>query len=96
MSKEAFEAMMQAAGQDSSLQTSLEAADGYEEVVKIGATKGYEFTAQEAENALQERGLLLGNSSTDELSDEALEAVAGGIDWGWTDNVRINLDFRGW
>ncbi len=94
MSKEAIEQMFQSAGNDPDLQHQLEAAGGFAQVVEIGAEKGYQFTEAEAQALLRERGIMLGDSEEGELSDEALEAVAGG-DWGsWTDNVRINI--RGW
>jgi predicted ribosomally synthesized peptide with nif11-like leader len=93
MSKEAVDRMMQAAGADATLQQQLESAGGFAEVVQIGADKGYQFTAEDAQVFLRERGIPIGDSGDGELSEEALEAVAGG-GWGWTDNVRINI--RAW
>jgi predicted ribosomally synthesized peptide with nif11-like leader len=90
MSKEAIDRMMQSAGSDAALQQKLEAAGGFAEVVQIGADKGYQFTEEDARVFLHERGIPIGGSADGELSEEALEAVAGG-GWGWTDNVRIDI-----
>lgn len=96
MSKEAVEQMIQAAEEDVALQKKLEAAEGFTEVVQIGAEKGYQFTENELQAFMTERGITLKESQEGELSEEALDAVAGGSFWDgkWTDNVRINL--RGW
>lgn len=88
MSKEAIEQMFQAASQDVTLQQQLENAPGYAEAVKIGADHGYQFTEEEAKAFLTERGILEGSEG--ELSDNALEAVAG----GWFDNWRVRIG--GW
>jgi predicted ribosomally synthesized peptide with nif11-like leader len=78
MAKEAIDRMMQAAGTDAALQHQLEFAGGFAEVVQIGADKGYQFTEADARAFLGDRGI--GNSVVEgELSDEALEAVAGGL-----------------
>jgi predicted ribosomally synthesized peptide with nif11-like leader len=89
MSKEAVEQMFQAAATDTALQQMLESADGYAAAVAIGAENGFNFTEEEAQAVLSERGLIEGLEG--ELSDEALEAVAGG--WGFTITVR---GLRGW
>jgi predicted ribosomally synthesized peptide with nif11-like leader len=88
MSKESIEQLFQAANEDLTLQQKLENANGYAEAVQIGAENGYEFTEQEAEAFLVERGIVGGPEG--ELSEEALEAVAG----GWFDNNRIRIG--GW
>ena len=91
MSKEAIAQMMQAAGQDESLQHQLEQAGGLAEVVKIGAEKGYQFTESEVQAFLTEHGITFEDSEEGELSEEALEAVAGGMVWPlWPPR------FRGW
>ena len=87
MSKESVEQLMQAAGLDAALQKKLEAAEGFAEVVEIGAEKGYQFTEQEVQAFLSERGITLAESQEGELSEEALDAVAG----GWFENLRIRL-----
>ena len=92
MSKEAVEQMMQAASQDESLQQRLTEAVGFEEVVQIGAEKGYQFTPEELQMVLAERGISVTETEGDELSDEALEAVAG----GWFDNWRVDFRWGGW
>lgn len=94
MSKAAIEQMLQSAGNDLALQQQLETADGFAQVVKIGAAKGYQFTEAEAQELLREHGIPIGDSGHGELSEESLEAVAGGGLGSWTDNVRINI--RGW
>ena len=88
MSKEAIEQLFQAASSDPALQQQLESAGGYAEAVQIGAAHGYDFTEQEAEAFLTERGIIEGPEG--ELSEEALEAVAG----GWFDNWRVRIG--GW
>lgn len=90
MSKEAVEQMFQAANTDTALQQKLESVNGYAEAVAIGAENGFEFTEEEAQAVLSERGLIEGPEG--ELSDEALEAVAG----GWFDNWRVRIRFGGW
>jgi predicted ribosomally synthesized peptide with nif11-like leader len=96
MSKEAAEQMLRTAMSDKELQQRLEAANGFADVVQIGASIGYQFTTEELQTVMAERGIPIGDEG--ELSEEALEAVAGGSwidDVGrWTDNV--DLRFRGW
>ncbi|WP_169218733.1 Nif11-like leader peptide family natural product precursor [Brasilonema sp. UFV-L1] len=87
MSKESVEQFMQAAGLDAALQKKLEAAEGFAEVVEIGAEKGYQFTEEEVQAFLSERGITLEESQEGELSEAALDAVAG----GWFENLRIRL-----
>jgi predicted ribosomally synthesized peptide with nif11-like leader len=87
MSKEAVDRMMQAASEDSALQQKLEAAEGFAQVVQIGAEKGYQFTEEELQSVLTERGMPSAESTEGELSEEALEAVAG----GWFENLRIRF-----
>jgi predicted ribosomally synthesized peptide with nif11-like leader len=78
------------------LQKKLEDAQGFVEVVQIGADNGYQFTEDEVQAFMAEHGISVGESEQGELSEEALDAVAGGSIWDgkWTDNVRISL--RGW
>jgi predicted ribosomally synthesized peptide with nif11-like leader len=84
MSKEAVEQMMKSAGDDLVLQQQLETANGFAEVVQIGAEKGYQFTEADAQALLRERGIPTGDSADGELSEEALETVAGGFIYdGW-------------
>ncbi|NMG07824.1 Nif11-like leader peptide family natural product precursor [Brasilonema sp. UFV-L1] len=96
MSIEAVDSLIQAAGKDVALQQKLEAAQGFAEVVQIGTEKGYQFTEEEVQAFLRESGITLEGIQQEELSEEALDAVAGGSIWDgkWTDNVRINI--RGW
>ena len=87
MSKEAVEQFMQAASQDAALQQKLEDAQGFVEVVQIGAQKGYQFTEDEVQAFLRERGIPIEESAEGELSEEALDAVAGGL----FENLRIRF-----
>jgi predicted ribosomally synthesized peptide with nif11-like leader len=87
MSKQAVEQMMAAAANDVALQQKLEAAGGFPAAVKIGAENGYDFTEAEAKAVLAEHGILSEPGAEGELSDQALEAVAG----GWFDNWRIRI-----
>ncbi|MBE9234126.1 Nif11-like leader peptide family RiPP precursor [Cuspidothrix issatschenkoi LEGE 03284] len=89
MSKEAVEKMFQAAATNTDLQQKLESASGYAEAVTIGAENGFNFTEEDAQAVLSERGLIEGLEG--ELSDEALEAVAG----GWDLDIRVR-GIRGW
>lgn len=66
----------------------LEEAEGLAEVVEIGAERGYQFTEQDVQNFLSEKGIALPDSDEGELSEEALEAVSG----GWFQNLRIRFN----
>jgi predicted ribosomally synthesized peptide with nif11-like leader len=90
MSKEAVEQMMEAAESNVALQQKLEAAGGFAAAVKIGADNGYGFTEEEAKSLFTERGMITEAGPEGELSDQALEAVAG----GWFDGNRIRVG--GW
>lgn len=93
MSKQAVGEMMAAAANDVALQQKIETADGFAQVVEIGAENGYEFTEVELQALLRERGIPSGDSADGELSEEALEAVAGGFIIGrYFDRQK----FRGW
>ncbi len=88
MSKEAVEKMMQAADRDTALRQALESAQGFAEVVEIGAQNDCQFTEEEVQAVLKERGIFQENTAAEgELSDEALEAVAG----GYFENLRITF-----
>jgi predicted ribosomally synthesized peptide with nif11-like leader len=78
MAKEAVEQLLEAASKNTALQQKLEAAAGFPEAVKIGADNGYSFTEEDVKIVLSERGLLPQEGAEGELSEEALEAVAGG------------------
>jgi hypothetical protein len=87
MSKQAVEQLLDAAAQNTALQQTLEAAGGFTEAVKIGADNGYHFTEDDAKIVLKERGILTEDGAEGELSEQALEAVAGGLFDGW--RIRI-------
>lgn len=91
MSKEAVRQLFEAANQDPALQQKLENVGSSAEGVKIGAEHGYNFTEEEAQAFLAEHGVVSeGEGPEGELSEDALEAVAG----GWFDNWRIRVG--GW
>lgn len=93
MSRESVESMMEAASQDETLQQKIASAGSFGEVVQIGSDNGYSFTQEELQIVLAERGIsVTGDSESEELSDEALEAVAGGLLDGWN----INIRWGGW
>lgn len=93
MSKEAIAQMMQSATQDQPLQQKLEGASGLAEVVKIGGEKDYQFTEDEMQAFLSEHGVPLGDSAEGELSEEGLDAVAGGC---IQPSISSLLRIRGW
>jgi predicted ribosomally synthesized peptide with nif11-like leader len=88
MSKQAVEQLLEAASKNTALQQKLEAAGGFADATKIGADNGYSFTEDEAKEVLHERGIALGDGAEGELSEQALEAVAGGTIF---DNWRLRL-----
>ena len=77
MSKEAVKNLIKESQSDTQLLARLEAAEGSEAVIKIAQARGYEFTEDELILVMQEQQELTSEES--ELSEEALEAVAGGI-----------------
>lgn len=83
MSQQSIEQMMAAASQNSNLQQELERAEGFAEVVKIGAAQGYEFSEEELQLFFRKQQSNSENNDQDELTDEALEAVAGGFLENW-------------
>jgi predicted ribosomally synthesized peptide with nif11-like leader len=87
MSKQAVEQLLDAAAKDTALQQQLEAAGGFAAAIKLGADNGYSFTENEAKDVLQERGIALNDGADGELSEQALESVAGGLFDGW--RIRI-------
>ena len=74
MSIEAVKEFYELLQSDETLQERVKAADDSATVVQIASEKGYEFTEQELERAMQE-AIVEG-----ELSQEELEAVAGAGD----------------
>ncbi len=91
MSKQAVEQLLETAAKNTALQQQLEAAGGFAKVVQIGAEQGYQFTEEDARIFLSERGISIDGNADGELSEEALEAVAGGrID------ITIRIRINGW
>jgi predicted ribosomally synthesized peptide with nif11-like leader len=85
MSIEAVAEFTKKLAEDESLQQELQSAiegkeglDASQAVSELGAKHSYEFTAEEAQYT---REFIL-ESKSDELSEEQLEAVAGGGDTG--------------
>ena len=77
MSKANLEQLRQEVAQDSALQERLNQAKDNESLItlvtEVGQEKGYSFTRQEAEEYINEM-----NNSQQEISEEQLEAIAGG------------------
>ena len=77
MSKENLIKLMQAATEDEQLQQRLQNADSYEEVKNLANQQGFDLGDLSAENAQRAVDVITGETS-EELSDEELELVAGG------------------
>jgi len=75
MSKEAVKEFYKVLQSDEALQQNVKAADSSMKVINIAAEKGYDFTELELEAFMQEA-----IAADGELSEEALETVAGGGD----------------
>ena len=72
MSIESVQKFYELIQNDTTLQERVKDAINSASVVQIASEKGYEFTEQELERAMQEAVI------EGEISDEQLEAVAGG------------------
>lgn len=72
MSIESVKTFYELLQSDENLQERIKAAGNSATVVQIASEKGYEFTEQELEKAMQETLV------KEELSEQELEAVAGG------------------
>lgn len=87
MSKGVEQFYQEVVSNDSAVQERLKAATDLSSLaqlsVELGAEKGYNFTAEEVEAVLnQEIATAKSQMSTgEELSEEQLEAVAGGFNW---------------
>ena len=67
-------------GLQEELAKALEAENDREEVTKLANSKGYNFTSEELSKEIQKREKdLQKREEAGELSDEELEAVAGGV-----------------
>jgi predicted ribosomally synthesized peptide with nif11-like leader len=75
MAKETVARLLEAAKNDEALRHRLEDAQSASEVVEIGAELGFEFSAEELQDALDE----LRQASEAELPEEELQKVAGGF-----------------
>lgn len=73
MSKQKAREFFNISKNDETLQESLKAANSSAKVVQIAAEKGYEFTESELQAVMQEA------VAEDELSEEDLYAIAGGL-----------------
>lgn len=97
MSIEAVTKFTNKLAEDESLQQELKSIIGHKEglaasqtVSEMGAKHGYKFTAEEAQEVRE--FILISESDDDELTEEELEAVAGGGDTG----RRIGEKVGGW
>lgn len=63
------------------LRNQLETASSTKELQQIAASHGYDFTEQEIITVFQEQGILAVEEESS-LSEEELEAVAGGVKFG--------------
>ena len=72
MSKEQLKAFLEKVKGDTSLQDRLKASKSQDDVVSIAKDAGFMITAEELKNAQAE------------VSDEALEGVAGGVGCKWS------------
>lgn len=84
MSKEAVKDFYEILKNDNILQEQVKAANSSTDVIQIATEKGYEFNELELETVMQETVAADG-----ELSEETLEAVAGGGDKIKGDNNEI-------
>lgn len=98
MSTENAKQMIQVVQQDEALRDQIESGASSAEAalnltVELGKEQGLDFTAEEFRNELEARGMSVGSGgqleslsgtvgSEGELSEEALEAVAGGFYYG--------------
>ena len=90
MSKEAVKNLIKESQSDAQLLTQLETAEGSEAVIQIAQERGYQFTEEELILVMQEQQELASGES--ELSEEALEAVAGGISFSCGRSTTRNSD----
>jgi predicted ribosomally synthesized peptide with nif11-like leader len=81
--QQAIDELYMAASQDETLKEQLEAVTSPESLVDIAARQGYELTVADIETLrrrVQEQAQLNSNESDDdELSEQELELVAGGL-----------------
>ncbi len=75
MSIESARTMIETAENDTALQKQLQTAEGPEAILAIASEKGYDFTEEELLSVMQEKQL----SFEEELSEDELESIAGGI-----------------
>lgn len=66
--------------EDPNLKDKVRSLSNKEELVYLGQEMGYSFTAEEMKSVGEK-------ISSDELSDQELEAVAGGGLWSWAKSV---------
>ncbi|NEP00295.1 MAG: Nif11-like leader peptide family natural product precursor [Symploca sp. SIO2E9] len=79
MSQASVLELIKSSQENQALQQRLEAADSPETIMKIGVEKGYNFTEEELLSVMQEIQQVAAEEG--ELSEDELEAVAGG---GWS------------
>jgi predicted ribosomally synthesized peptide with nif11-like leader len=80
--QQAIDDLLMAANSDETLKKQLEAASSPESLVKIAARHGYELTVADIETLrrrTQQQAQLNSDEFDDELSEQELELVAGGL-----------------
>jgi predicted ribosomally synthesized peptide with nif11-like leader len=98
--QQVIDELFMAAESDEMLKEQLEAAISPESLVEIAASQGYELTVADLER-LHDYDQEAGQSSSDELGDDELseqelELVAGGINWASLMGCRFWRTRRGW
>ncbi len=85
--QQAIDDLLIAADQDETLKEQLKAATSPESLVEVAARQGYELTVADIETlrrrTQQQAQLHSDEFDDDELSEQELELVAGGIGLGW-------------
>ena len=78
MSKQNLIKLMQAAAEDETLQQQLQKTESYEAIKNVAREQGFDLGDLSEEEARRTAGVVTGEFS-EELSDEELELVAGGV-----------------
>lgn len=78
MSKENLIKLFQDASKDDELAKELQSASDYSQLKRVASERGYDISNLKEEEAVRTLGIATG-AIKDELSEEELEAVAGGF-----------------
>ncbi|HEY9710685.1 MAG TPA: Nif11-like leader peptide family RiPP precursor [Oculatellaceae cyanobacterium] len=82
--QQAIDELYIAANSDETLKQQLDAATSPESLVEVAARQGYQLTVADIETLLrrtQQQAQLNADEFDDELSEQELELVAGGLNW---------------